>query len=196
MFNYMACGMRDSRAAWAQFRRFTSARGPLHSHVNPPNLPKRRPTHLQPPVFSIFRRGGVHCGHHTSPRGGPTATKRGNCVIRTSTRRRHAPRRLQVVQNPHCCMHGGICITCDTWSPCRYARQNSPNTGLPGTLAKKFAQQRPTQQPIREKTRPAHTKTPKLDCFQPAGRTISRSHAHQNEQGDECRARDATTWRR
>ena len=60
-------------------------------------------------------------------------------------------------------------------------------------LATKFAQQRtlqrpirektrptqPLQRPIREKTRPAGTKKPKLGCFEPAGRTFSRTgHSH------------------
>ena len=41
-----------------------------------PLRPKRRPPRPQPPVFSIFRRGGLHFGHHTTSNRDLTATKR------------------------------------------------------------------------------------------------------------------------
>ena len=62
---------------------------------------------------------------------------------------------------PHHFLHVGCHITCDTWLLCRHARQNSPNTPLPHLT--------------REKVHPASPKTPKLGCFQPAGRTFSRT---------------------
>ena len=37
-------------------------------------LPGPRP---QPPIFTIFRRGGLHCGRRTAPRRGLTAANRG-----------------------------------------------------------------------------------------------------------------------
>ena len=48
--------------------------------------------------------------------------------------------------------------------------KNSPNTGLPAAL--------------REKTRPARPKTPKLECFECAGRTISRLRDETPPQGE------------
>ena len=59
-----------------------------------PLCPKRRPLRPQPPVFTVFRRGGLHCGHHTTSNRDLTATKRGNCTTRGSdtpaTRQRRA----------------------------------------------------------------------------------------------------------
>ena len=42
-----------------------------------PLCPKRRPPRPQPPVFSVFRRGGLHFGLHTTSNRDLTATKRG-----------------------------------------------------------------------------------------------------------------------
>ena len=39
--------------------------------------PKRRPPRPQPPIFSTFRRGGLHCGHHTDKSDARSVTKRG-----------------------------------------------------------------------------------------------------------------------
>ena len=36
------------------------------------------------PIFSIFRRGGLHFEHHTAARRGLAVTKRGNCTTRDS----------------------------------------------------------------------------------------------------------------
>ena len=77
---------------------------------------------------------------------------------------------------PHHFLHVGRHITCDTWLPCRHARQNSPNTPLRHLTREKVHPARGFHRPIREKVRPASPKTPKLGCFQPAGRTFSRSH--------------------
>ena len=55
-----------------------------------PLCPKRRPPRPQPPVFTGFRRGGLHFGRHTAARRGLAVTERGKCVIRDPTRRRHA----------------------------------------------------------------------------------------------------------
>ena len=53
----------------------------------------------------------------------------GNCTIRGATRRRHAGSQLLMLQNPHHFLHVGLHLTCHTWLPCRYTRQNSPSTG-------------------------------------------------------------------
>ena len=83
------------------------ARGPLHLHVNPPNPPKRRPPHLQPPVFSVFVE--VVCTVGTTPPhiAASPPPNGGNCIIRGVTRRRHADSQLLMLQNPHCCWSEG-----------------------------------------------------------------------------------------
>ena len=70
--------------------------------------PKRRPPRPRHPIVGVCRRGGLHCGRHTTPNRDLTApnrdltaAKRGNCTIRGVTRRRHAVARLLMVQNPH-----------------------------------------------------------------------------------------------
>ena len=92
------------------------------------------------------------------------------------------------MQNPHHFLHVGRHVTCDTWLPCRYARQNSPGTPSPPLTREKV---HPATGPLvlnREKTRPARHKTPILGCFQPTGRTISRSRPGRTEQGELFRA--------
>ena len=42
-----------------------------------PLRPKRRPPRPQHPIFSVFRRGGLHFGHHTTSNRDLTVTKRG-----------------------------------------------------------------------------------------------------------------------
>ena len=49
-----------------------------------PLCPKRRPPRPQQPIFSIFRRGGLHFEHHTTTNRDLTTTKRGNFATRGS----------------------------------------------------------------------------------------------------------------
>ena len=60
-----------------------------------PLCPKRRPPRPQQPIFSIFRRGGLHFEHHTTTNRDLTTTKRGNFATRGSdtsaTRRQLGP---------------------------------------------------------------------------------------------------------
>ena len=71
--------------------------------------PQRRPPRPRHPIVGVCRRGGLHCGRHTTPNRDLTAPNRdltaakrgGNCIIRATTRRRHADRMLLMVQNPH-----------------------------------------------------------------------------------------------
>ena len=44
---------------------------------------------------------GLHFGDHTASNRSPAATQRGNCIIRTPTRRRHAGSQFLMLQNPH-----------------------------------------------------------------------------------------------
>ena len=128
----------------------------------PPHPPKRRPIYLKQPVFSVFHPMGLHFGDHTASNRSPAATQRGNCIIRTPTRRRHAASELLMVQNPH--RQPASCAT----SPTR-----------PGRRADWREKTRPTpplQPRFREKTRPARHKPPILGHCSCAGRTSSRSH--------------------
>ena len=123
-----------------------------------PLRPKCRPPRPQPLVFSIFRRGGLHFEHHTPHTRPPNG---GFALHEGPTRRRHAARGLHVVQNPQHFLHVGA---------------TSPV--LPGRgagMREKTRPAQPLQRLFREKTRPASPKTPKLGCFQRAGRTISRT---------------------
>ncbi|QCT34862.1 hypothetical protein FBF35_01825 [Schaalia odontolytica] len=51
----------------------------------------------------------------------------------------------------------------------------------------------PIPQHFHEKIRPARNKTPILGHFDHAGRTFSRSHPHQAEQGERFRAQGTMT---
>ena len=79
------------------------------------------------------------------------------------------------MQNPHHFLHVGRHVTCDTWLPCRYARQDSPGTPSPPLTREKVRPARPLQRCFREKTRPARHKTPIVGHFSCAGRTFSRT---------------------
>ena len=101
------------------------------------------------------------------------------------------------MQNPHHFLHVGRHVTCDTWLPCRYARQYSssmpsppltrekvrPARGFRRLIREKVRPAQHLQRHFREKTRPASPKTPKLGCFQRAGRTISRSRTPSGRAG-------------
>ena len=96
-------------------------RGPLHLHVNPPNPPKRRPPHLQPPVFSVFVE--VVCTVGTTPPhiAASPPPNGGNCITRGVTRRRHADSQPLMLQNPHCCWSEGCRRDRRAWLRCPWA---------------------------------------------------------------------------
>ena len=77
-------------------------RGPAASTATTTNTtaPKTQTTSTPTPRFHRFHRGGLHCGHHTTSNRDITATKRGNSVIRTTTRRRHDDSQPLMLQNP------------------------------------------------------------------------------------------------
>ena len=66
-----------------------------------PLCPHRRPPRPRYSVVGVCRRGGLHFGRHTAQNLDITASKRGNCTNRATTRRRHAAGRLLMPQNPH-----------------------------------------------------------------------------------------------
>ena len=65
-----------------------------------PLRPQRRPPCPRHPIVGVCYRGGLRLGRHTAPRRDLTDSKRGNCTIRGTTRRRHAEGRLLMLQNP------------------------------------------------------------------------------------------------
>ena len=90
--------------------------------------PKRRPFHTQPLVFSTIQRGGLRFKLHNTSSRGLTAVRRGNCIIRDLTRRRHAASQLPMLQNPHTRRHGRRRVADKTRVQRRVARKNSPST--------------------------------------------------------------------
>ena len=61
---------------------------------------QRRPPCPRHPIVGVCYRGGLRLGRRAAPRRDLTDSKRGNCTIRGSTRRRHAEGRLLMLQNP------------------------------------------------------------------------------------------------
>ena len=90
--------------------------------------PHRRPFHTQPLVFSTIQRGGLRFRLHNTSSRGLTAVRRGNCIIRDLTRRRHAASQLLMLQNPHTRRHGRRRVADKTRVQRRVARKNSPST--------------------------------------------------------------------
>ena len=66
-----------------------------------PLRPQRRPPCPRHPIVGVCYRGGLRLGRRAAPRRDLTDSKRGNCTIRGTTRRRHAEGRLLMLQNPH-----------------------------------------------------------------------------------------------
>ena len=108
-----------------------------------------------------------------------------------STRRRHAARRLRVVQNPH---HSRL--KCASSAPRHLqdrrragwrekVRQARP---LPRLFREKTRPTPPLHRLFRDKTRPASAKTPNLGQFERTGRTFSRFHDLTATQGELFRA--------
>ena len=95
-----------------------------------PLCPKRRPPRPRQPIFNVFRRGGLHFGRCANHRHDRTATTRGNGVIRSVTRRRHAGSQLLMLQNPHRSQPE--------------VRRAASKTGAVPVGAKKFAQHAPS----------------------------------------------------
>ena len=62
--------------------------------------PQRRPPCPRHPIVGVCYRGGLRLGRRAAPRRDLTDSKRGNCTIRGTTRRRHAEGRLLMLQNP------------------------------------------------------------------------------------------------
>jgi len=103
-----------------------------------------------------------------------------------STRRRHAARRLRVVQNPHHHRHGE---RQGHGGPGRSAReQQKPDNRTQGRphFRYKTLPAHPPSPHIRYKTLPAHPKWLNLALFLHAGRVLYRSHHQEAKQGEFC----------
>ena len=103
-----------------------------------------------------------------------------------STRRRHAARRLRVVQNPHHHRHGE---RQGHGGPGRSAReQQKPDNRTQGRphFRYKTLPAHPPSPHIRYKTLPAHPKWLNLALFMHAGRVLYRSHHQEAKQGELC----------
>ena len=103
-----------------------------------------------------------------------------------STRRRHAARRLRVVQNPHHHRHGE---RQGHGGPGRSAReQQKPDNRTQGRphFRYKTLPAHPPSPHIRYKTLPAHPKWLNLALFLHAGRVLYRSHHQEAKQGELC----------
>ena len=85
------------------------------------------------------------------------------------TRRRHAPKRLHVVQNPQHFLH--VCATSPVIPSCGAGMRD------------KVRPTHPLPHLTRENTRPARHKTPNLGHFSFAGRTFSRSRTPSGRSG-------------
>ena len=108
-----------------------------------------------------------------------------------STRRRHAARRLRVVQNPHHHRHGE---RQGHGGPGRSAReQQKPDNRTQGRphFRYKTLPAHPPSPHIRYKTLPAHPKWLNLALFLHAGRVLYRSHHQEAKQGKLCTERKA-----
>ena len=123
-------------------------------------------THLRNGDIPGAQRQGVRTHQHTrqtpcTHKPGCDTEQRGGIALHGGpTRRRHAVRRLHVVQNPH---HFRL-----------VGRRIAYKTGHNVSWREKTCPARPPQRHLREKTRPASTKTPNLGCCERAGRTFSR----------------------
>ncbi len=136
--------------------------------------PQRGPRRPQQPIFDTFLRGGLHCEHYTTSSPNLTATRLGELH---DMRVRHAGDTLcdgfVSCKTP---TTGGVEGAGRTVHPAGApaSAKNSPSTAPPGL--------------IREKVRPASTKTTNLGCFKRAGRTFSRFHDLTATQGELFRA--------
>ena len=110
-----------------------------------------------------------------------------------STRRRHAARRLRVVQNPHHHLHGEHQgYGGPGRSACERQKPGNRTQGRPHFRYKTLPAHPPSPH-VRYKTLPARPKWLNLALFLHAGRVLYRSHHQEAEQGEFCTEREAET---
>ena len=125
--------------------------------------------------------------HHRKPRARRHQSG-GIALHGGSTRRRHAARRLRVVQNPH---RSRLKCAASPTSPGHstgWRDKIRPARPLPRLFREKVRPARPLRRLFREKVRPARIKTPNLGQFERVGRTFSRFHDLTATQGELFRA--------
>ena len=144
-------------------------------------------THLRNGDIPGAQRQGVRTHQHTrqtpcTHKPGCDTEQRGGIALHGGpTRRRHAVRRLHVVQNPRHFRLGG--------------RRIAYKTGHNVSWREKVRPTRPLQRHFRERVRPTRLKTAFFGRFGHAGRTFSRSRTDQGARGELFRARDTATCR-
>ena len=167
----------------------------------PGNCPKRRPLRPQQCFSTVFWRGGLRFGRHTTSNSARAAAKRGgNCIIRAATRRRHADAALRMAQNPHRyqyrarCRGGRARMGRRSVADARQlhtrqgatTKQISPNKNHAAPLRYKTLPAHPFSPHVRYKTLPARPKWLNLALFLHAGRVLYRCHHQEAEQGEFC----------
>ena len=141
-----------------------------------PNPPKRRPIQQKQAIFSDCHPIALHFGGHIPSSRGLAPSIGGLALHGGPTRRRHAARRLRVVQNPP---------PTPMWG-CRGTAKYGGGAGVVSgqglfrgrwraNRRDKIRPARPLPHSTRDKIRPATSKTSNLECFERAGRTFSRT---------------------
>ena len=125
--------------------------------------------------------------HHRKPRARRHQSG-GIALHGGSTRRRHAVRRLRVVQNPHRHQPEVRRIDYKSWAQHRSARKSSPNTAPPVAFPRKSSPGTAPPAALPRKSSPSSHKTPNLGQFERVGRTFSRFHDLTATQGELFRA--------
>ena len=165
-----------------QIRLASASPAALNSAIDAPTpttSAKAQPHSPQTARFQCFspRWSAIWEPHHRKPR--PRRRQTGGIALHGGpTRRRHAVRRLRVVQNPH---RSRLKCAASPTSP-------GHSTGW----REKTRPARPLRRLFREKVRPARAKTLNLGHFERTGRTFSRFHDLTATQGELFRAHTHT----
>ena len=151
--------------------------------------PKTQTTSPLTARFQCFspRWSAIWALHHRKPR--PRRRQSGGIALHGGpTRRRHAARRLRVVQTPHRHRPEVRRIDYKSWAQHRLARKTRPARPLRRLFRDKTRPARPLPRLFREKVRPASAKTLNLGQFERTGRILSRFHDQTATQGELFRA--------
>ena len=127
-------GLRAHQGVYVRIKGLTHIFSGLRATNTPrqtPNPPKRRPIQQKQAIFSDCHPIALHFGGHIPSSRGLAPSIGGIALHGGPTRRRHAARRLRVVQNPH------------RSQP--QVRRVASKTGAGPLGAKKFAQHHPSR---------------------------------------------------
>ena len=172
-------GLRAHQGVYVRIKGLTHIFSGLRATNTPrqtPNPPKRRPIQQKQAIFSDCHPIALHFGGHIPSSRGLAPSIGGIALHGGPTRRRHAARRLRVVQNPP---------PTPMWG-CRGTAKYGGGAGVVSgqglfrgrwraNRRDKIRPARPLPHSTRDKIRPATSKTSNLGCFERAGRTFSRT---------------------